>query len=46
VHDFTDRDGRKICASCDNHGGCVRAARRHLDTDLFRDAEPQKKDRC
>ena len=26
-----------------DHAGCVRAARRRLDVDLFRDAEPRKK---
>jgi hypothetical protein len=43
VHNFTNRHDRKIRASCGDHAGRVCAARRHLDVDLFRDAEPRKK---
>src|SRR5262249_40450593 len=43
VQNFTDRHDRKICASGGDHAGCVLAAWRSLDVDLFRDAEPRKK---
>src|SRR6516165_4204666 len=42
VHNFTDRHDREIRTSCGDHAGCVRAARRGLDVDLLRDAEPRK----
>jgi hypothetical protein len=43
VQNFTHRHDGKISTSFGDHFGCVRAARRRFDIDLFDDAEPRKK---